>query len=231
MTIFSQSMFNRLLSLFLKPNCPLCQRSADDVFCQYCFTKISDCQLEDNYEKLIPSDFFLFSWGKYDRDLKRAIAFLKYQNKPEIGETLGRWLGESWLKSGYCQKYPHLIVIPVPLHQDRIKTRGYNQAELIARGFCQITRYPLKNNILLRSKNTEAMFGLSISQRRQNMKQAFRINQNYQQIKSSQQILIIDDIYTTGTTVREIKKMLDQVNLKTIGVATVSRTKIGNQDK
>jgi ComF family protein len=170
----------------------------------------------------------LFSWGKYDRDLKRAIASLKYQNQPEIGEILGRWLGESWLKSGYCQKYPHLIVIPVPLHQDRIKIRGYNQAELIARGFCQITRYSLKNNLVMRTKNTEAMFGLNLVQRQENIQKAFRVSQGYQQIKTSQQILIIDDIYTTGTTVRAIKKILDQVNLQTIGVATVSNSSSGD---
>ena len=223
---FFQSMFNRLLSLFLKPNCPLCQRTADDVFCQYCLDKISSCELQHNHEKLIQPDFLLFSWGKYDRDLKRAIALLKYEQKPEIGEILGRWLGEIWLKSGNQQKYPHLIVIPVPSHRDKIKTRGYNQAELIALSFCRITRYPLKNNILIREKNTQAMFGLTPSQRQENIKKAFRISEGYRQIKPSQKILIVDDIYTTGTTINEVKKVLEKTNLKTIGVATVSRVNI-----
>ena len=219
-------MFNRLLSLFLKPNCPLCQRTADDVFCQYCIDKLSSCKLRHSHEKLIQADFVLFSWGKYDRDLKRAIASLKYQHHPEIGEILGNWLGQAWLKSGNKQKYPHLIVIPVPSHRDKIKIRGYNQAELIARGFCQVTRYPLKNNLVLRKINTQAMFGLNLSQRRKNIKQAFRISDSYQQLKTSQKILIIDDIYTTGTTVDEIKRILENAQLQTIGVATVSRVNI-----
>ena len=219
-------MFNRLLSLFLKPNCPLCQRSADDVFCQYCLEKISSCKLKYNYQKLIEANFLLFSWGKYDRDLKRAIALLKYEQQPEIGEILGRWLGELWLKSGNKKKYPHLIVIPVPLHKDKIKIRGYNQAELIARGFCQITRYPMKNNIVTREKDTHAMFGLNPSQRRDNIQQAFKLSKAYRQIKLSQQILIVDDIYTTGTTVNEVKGLLEKAKIKTIGVATVSKVKI-----
>lgn len=216
-------MFNRILSLFLKPNCPLCQRSAEDIFCQYCLHKLWNCQLKHNQEKLIQANFLLFSWGKYDRDLKRAIAVLKYQQKPEIGEILGRWLGQAWLSSGHQQKYPHLVVIPIPLHPEKMKIRGYNQAELIARGFCQITGYPLKNNLLSRTKNTEAMFGLNLAQRQDNIKQAFRINQGKQLIKASSPILMVDDIYTTGTTVSEIKRILAQNNLQTIGVATVSR--------
>lgn len=216
-------MFNRLLSLFLKPNCPLCQRSTEDVFCQYCVDKLSSCQLKHDYENLIQPDFFLFSWGKYDRDLKRAIAFLKYEQKPEIGEALGRWLGQAWVTSGNQQKYPQLIVIPIPSHRDKIKTRGYNQAELIARGFCQITRYPLKNNLLSREKDTEAMFGLNLSQRKDNIKQAFAIKKTHPPIKKSSHILIIDDIYTTGTTVNEVKRILEIANFTTIGVATVSK--------
>ena len=216
-------MLNRLLSLFLKPNCPLCQRPADELFCEYCVDKLSSCKFNHHYQKWITPDFLLFSWGKYDRDLKRAIALLKYNQQPEIGEILGEWLGRAWLELGNKKKYPQLTVIPIPAHSQRLQTRGYNQAELIARGFCDITGYQLKTNLLIREKDTEAMFGLNLAQRKENISEAFKIGQDYQKISQNQNILIIDDIYTTGTTVNEAKQVLQKANLKTVGVATVSR--------
>ncbi len=215
-------MLNRLLSLFLKPNCPLCQRSANDVFCDYCATKILSCQLA-NHQTFVKPNFLLFAWGKYDRELKRSIAQLKYNQQPEIGHILGIWLGKAWLQSANKEKYPHLTVIAIPASAQKMKIRGYNQAELIARGFCQLTGYNLKNNLLIRQKDTEAMFGLNPLQRKENIQQAFSIGKDYAKIKKTQQILIIDDIYTTGTTVNEAKQVLNKAGLKTIGVATVSK--------
>ena len=215
-------MLNRLLSLFLKPNCPLCQRSADDVFCQYCLAKLSYCRLK-NHQQLIDSDFFVFAWGKYDRDLKRAIASLKYDNQENIGEIFGIWLGKTWLKLGKKKQYPQLTIVPIPLHPHKKQLRGYNQAELIARGFCHITNYSCKTNLLLRNKDTEAMFGLNPQQRKQNIRNAFKIGADMTKLSKNQQILIVDDIYTTGTTAIEARSVLNKARLKTIGIATVSR--------
>jgi predicted amidophosphoribosyltransferase len=67
------------------------------------------------------------------------------------------------------------------------------------------------------------MFGLNLSQRKENISGAFEIGRDYQKIPKKQNILIIDDIYTTGSTVNEAKQVLMKVNLKVIGVATVSR--------
>ena len=217
-------MLNRILSLFLKPNCPLCQRSTDRLFCSYCEDKLSACLLPHPYQQ-INDDFWLFSWGKYDGELKRAIAVLKYNQQPEIGRELGEWLGKVWVNSPYYRQYPRVTVTPIPCHPKRLKTRGYNQAELIAQGFSEITGYQLKSHLLSRSKNTEAMFGLNLSQRQANISQAFSIGKDYHQVNKKQNILIVDDIYTTGTTVAEAKQILDNRNLKTIGVATVSRVK------
>jgi ComF family protein len=215
-------MLNHLLSLFLKPNCPFCQRSAEEVFCNYCSRNLFSCEFNPSL-MMIEDNFLIFPWGKYDRYLKRAIAQLKFQSQPEIGEILGEWLGQKWVQSSYHKKYSSLVVIPVPAHKERIKTRGYNQAELIAHGFCHITKYPLHKNLVIRQKNTQAMYGLNLREKKINIQQAFKIGKDYQKIKPQDQILIIDDIYTTGTTVNEIKKVLTDRHLNVIGVATVSK--------
>lgn len=217
-------MLNNFLSLFLKSNCPLCQRNATNIICQYCQQKLLSCQLT-NYKQFGKSDFLLFVWGKYDNYLKQAIAALKYDKNKAIGELLGNWLGEAWLESGNKKKYPQLIVIPIPLHEDKLKTRGFNQAELIANSFCQVTGYPLQKKLLMRIKNTEAMFGLNPQQRQKNISQAFCVGKDYAKINKNGKILIIDDIYTTGITVNEAIQVLNKAKLKTIGVATISVTK------
>ena len=220
-------MLNRLLSLFLKPNCPLCQRSADEVFCDYCQQKLTDCQLNFTQQrKTIDNNFILLSWGKYDRDLKKALASLKYNQQTAIGEELGIWLGEAWLKHFNHRQYPRVTVIPIPCHPKKLQTRGYNQADLIARGFTQVTGYNLKSNLLIRQKQTEAMFGLNMKQRQENIDQAFKLGKDYGSVKKSDPVLIIDDIYTTGTTVAEAQRILTKAKLKTIGVATVCRVQV-----
>ena len=107
-----------------------------------------------------------------------------------------------------------------------MQTRGYNQADLIARGFTQVTGYNLKSNLLIRQKQTEAMFGLNMKQRQENIDQAFKLGKDYGSVKKSDPVLIIDDIYTTGTTVAEAQRILTKAKLKTIGVATVCRVQV-----
>jgi predicted amidophosphoribosyltransferase len=87
-------MFKGFLSLFLKSNCPLCQRPAESIICPDCTRRVESCQLAD------PSQFWkddlpLFVWGHYENQLKRAIAVFKYENHPELGEFFGYNLGEN----------------------------------------------------------------------------------------------------------------------------------------
>lgn len=217
-------MLNNFLSLFLKSNCSLCKRNADNIICQYCEQKLLSCQLT-NYKQFGQDDFLLFPWGKYDNYLKRAIATLKYNDNKAIGELFGNWLGEAWLKSGNKKKYPQLTVIAIPLHKRKLKTRGFNQAQLIADGFCQITGYQQQKELLIKIKDTEAMFGLNPHQKEKNIKEAFCLGKDYAKVNKSQHILIIDDIYTTGTTVKEAIQILKQGKLKILGVAIVCLTK------
>lgn len=220
-------MLKEILSLFLTSSCCLCEGKTRKVICSYCENKLLSCQVSQPYY-LITSDFFLFAWGRYDSYLKRAIANLKYDNYKDIGYLMGTWLGQKWLEDGYKKKYPQLTVIPIPLHEKKLKMRGFNQAELIARGFCEKTGYSVKTELLSRVKDTKAMFGLNPEERETNIRQAFTLGKDYKKINTSQEILIVDDIYTTGATVKEAKAILKSGNLKIIGVATVSVTKYGN---
>jgi ComF family protein len=167
----------------------------------------------------------LFAWGKYEGQLKQAIASLKYEKHPEIGELMGTWLGETWLKTLPLDKNQKLTIIPIPLHPQKLKERGFNQAEAIARGFCQVTGYNLNKQGLIRCKDTAPLFSLSPQERQKNMQGAFRVSISFQKRLSTTPILLIDDIYTTGITAREASRILRAVGINVLGITVIAMVK------
>jgi len=160
------------------------------------------------------------AWGQYGGLLKRAIAALKYEQHPQLARPLGSYLGKTWLTvSAPASTFLKPIVVPIPLHREKQKQRGYNQAELIARSFCAMTGLELKPQGLKRIKNTKALFGLTPEEREQTVAQAFMIGKG---LKSGQSVLILDDIYTTGTTGHIAQMTLQQAGINVIGVAAIA---------
>lgn len=217
------SMLKNFLSLWLKYPCPLCQRIAEDTICQYCQKKLATYRLSNPHLNW-KGDLPVFAWGKYDGELSRAIAKLKYDRHPELGVLLGSWLGKSWLQNCPISPQQKLIILPIPLSKKKLKSRGFNQAELMARGFCQVTKHLLKTKGLIRIKDTKAMFGLNSIQRQKNIKGAFKLSQTWQQSPPNAPVILLDDIYTRGTTVTEAASVLQQHNIKVFGAIAVAKT-------
>jgi ComF family protein len=223
MQTWTKKYFQGFLKLFLQSSCPLCQRQTSEEFCPNCTRQLLKCHLKDPnflWKQPLP----VFVWGAYGGSLKRAIAAMKYENHPEIARPLGQWLGEAWmLHSQPNSKQP--VVVPIPLHKSRQKERGFNQAALIAQSFCEITGFKLKENGLQRMQNTQAQFGLSVSERQKNLAEAFEIGQDFRR-PSDAPILLVDDIYTTGATARAAVQTLHQNRIPVCGlVATATTTK------
>ncbi|WP_016952475.1 ComF family protein [Anabaena sp. PCC 7108] len=216
------TIFKSLLNLFLQSNCPLCQRSTPSELCQYCNQQIQSCHLKKPsylWQQPLP----VFAWGIYGGSLKRAIAVMKYENHPEIGSFLGRYLGESWLLNS-VETNQKPVIIPIPLHSQKLKERGYNQAALIAKGFCQITGCQLQLNGLERIKNTKAQFGVSASEREKNLAAAFSLGTDFRRRQPEAPVLLVDDIYTTGATAKSAVYTLNQSNISVLGLAAVATT-------
>jgi ComF family protein len=213
-----------LLNLFLASRCPLCDRSTSTVICQYCERQLQACRLT-NPKELWQGNLPVFAWGNYEGALKRAIATLKYQNKPEIGEWLGEWLGRAWLKADLPKTKQRLVVVPIPLHSEKLKQRGYNQAALIAETFARITCLPYENRGLIRSKETKAQFGLSILERQENLANAFSLGKDLQALPAGTQILLIDDIYTTGATAQAAAQILRKSGISLYGMGAIATPK------
>lgn len=213
------------LNVFLKPNCPLCDRPTDEILCKAC-----DRQLQ-RQKFTNPRQFWtekppLLPWGSYGGTLKRAIAAMKYENHPQLATPLGHALAETWLNSPIPAP-PKLTVVPIPMHPEKQKKRGFNQAELLAKSFCDLTGYRLEAGGLERMRDTEALFGLSPSQREKTLANAINLGVAFRRRPPANPVLLIDDIYTTGTTCREAAKVLQKHGIKLYGIAAIATTKKG----
>ncbi|MEM9150205.1 MAG: ComF family protein [Cyanobacteria bacterium P01_F01_bin.3] len=162
------------------------------------------------------------SWGCYEGSLKRAIAQMKYHNRPAIALRLGEELGLRWLQLFPIQK--SFQVVPVPLHQVRLAERGYNQAEQIARGFCRVVGVSCRPHGLVRRYQTQAQHTLSPQSRAVNLRGAFSIGPKLN--RSEKPVLLLDDIFTTGATVAEAQQALNRAGFSVLGSAVVAQARL-----
>jgi len=207
---------NGLISVLTVSRCPLCERPAEAYFCESCTRQLQACELKG--QKVSPEEesLCIVAWGRYTDTLKRAIAALKYENHPELARPLGDWLASTWL--ALPQRPDRLRVVPIPMHASKHKQRGFNQAELIAEQFCDQTRW----QGLMRHRETTAQFGLTATTRADNLKDAFLIGKECL-TRSPDPVLLLDDIYTTGATVRSAAQTLRRQGIRVWGVAVVAQ--------
>jgi len=165
------------------------------------------------------------AYGSYDGGLRELIHLLKYEHVRPAANVLGRMLAEAiadlqpWFGD-------NPTVVPVPLHATKRRQRGFNQSELIARAAVKLMGGPshlqLSSKALERCRETQSQIGLSRHQRRENMRGAFAVAKPDE--ISGREILLVDDVLTTGTTVSECARVLRRAGAAKVFVATVART-------
>jgi ComF family protein len=213
------------VATLFQTQCPLCERVATQVFCLDCMRRLQTCQRAVTLlhpEGLPP----LYGWGNYGGALKQGIVRLKYDHRPAIAQPLGRWLAQGWLdltasSTLFAQQLP--IVIPIPLHPERQQQRSYNQAERIARSFCDVAGLPLKAKGLLRLQKTAVQYELSRQERFLNLQGAFSLGPDLPPTGQSP-ILLVDDIFTTGATFKAATDLLNQKGFRVLGLLSVAIT-------
>jgi ComF family protein len=142
--------------------------------------------------------------------LREIVHALKYQDRVSLARPLGTLLKECMDREPFTGK----VVVPVPLYRARERERGFNQAELIA----QRLDLPVDSRLLRRRKNTPSQTGLSRHERKRNLAGAFEVRR-----RITGTIVVVDDVYTTGSTMNEIARTLKRAGAERVEVLTVAR--------
>ena len=163
------------------------------------------------------------AYGTYDAGLRDLVHLLKYDRVEPAAGRLGVMLCEAIGKLNLGTE--PFLVVPVPLHGSRRHERGFNQAEMIARQALKSAHFnnlELGAGILERTRQTTSQIGLTRPQRAENLRGAFRVK-HLNRVKD-RDVLLVDDVMTTGTTASECARVLRKAGAKSVLVATVART-------
>lgn len=168
-----------------EPACKKCGKPLDAAETEYC----SDCAKKSH----------VYTRGmaalEYDGLMKASVGRFKYHNRREYADFYAQELFE--LCRDTVRIWEPDALIPIPLHRSRLRKRGFNQADLVARRLGELLGIPVKSRYLVRTKKTRPQKELSDTQRKANLKNAFQVAENDVELKKA---LLIDDIYTTGST-------------------------------
>jgi ComF family protein len=166
------------------------------------------------------------AYGSYESGLRDLIHLLKFQQVRPAAAVLGRMLAETIANLEPVIPSGKIAVVPVPLHKNKQAQRGFNQAEMIARAtlkqLCRPRRFDLLTGVLLRRRETGSQIGLTRHQRRENLRGAFTVSDPTRILHRD--ILLVDDVFTTGTTASECARVLHRAGAAHVWVATVART-------
>ena len=202
-------MWQSLLDLIFPPRCEVCKSIGPKTLCEKCLVKI---------KYLKPTAFF-HAVCEYEGVAKKAIKRLKFRKRKNLARSLGALLTN--YINHHLWKDSLDMIIPVPLHENRLRDRGFNQAELLALSITQSTNIPTVSGLLFRKKNTHPQFDLPKTQRLKNVRGAFEVRGS--KLIKNKNILLIDDIYTTGATAAECTRVLKSAGAASVHILTLSR--------
>ncbi len=197
----------KFIDLIFENSCVICNESSgQDFVCRSCENAFVIRNENNNFKSF--DEIIVYSWSLYDGRLRDGIIALK-AGKKKLANYFGNKLIDFWETLSKDIKNKNYLVMPIPSHKQRIKERGYCQTTLIAKDFAQTTGLNFTDNLIIKNKQTKYMNSLhDINERRENIKDAFEIiNPIY-----AKDILVIDDILTSGSTLCEFAKTIHRNN-------------------
>lgn len=225
-----------MLSLLYPKRCPMCDSilgKSEEYICSLCkeqaeFVRGACCMKcgkpvlqEEEYCKDCLVHPHIFDRGRvlfvYEGVLKKSIYRFKYAQRKEYAQSYAyfaeRELGE------FIREVGPDAFVPVPLHRRRFRKRGYNQSELFSRALGKRMGIPVLTKLVKRTKNTLPQKELDLTARQNNLKKAFKLCRNDVKLNT---IILIDDIYTTGSTIDAVAEQFRRAGVKKIYFVAIS---------
>lgn len=194
--------------------CPRCEaKTIDGGLCVSCY--LMNSQAKPSLDRL----YYPFSYRKLP--IQKIIKAFKYRFIKKLEIPLGRLMANYLEKIKKQMDFNSFIIIPVPLHRRKYNERGYNQSELIAVEISKYLNLGLMKDGLIKEKKTKDQASLKNEQRTKNIKGVFKCAEPEQ--TKGKKILLIDDVYTTGTTMTECARVLKEAGAKEVVGLVIAR--------
>lgn len=194
------AILKKFINLLYENSCELCKKNCKDlIFCDTCESKLEE--RKEQYKKNF-DEITIYAWGHYDGNLRDSIISLKNGRK-KLAKYFAQRLSIFWKELNI--KDDDFLVLPIPSHKKRTRERGYCQTELIGKEFAETLKFNFSDKYLIREKDTLFMNKLNLEERIQNIDRAFKI---INPLNDKKNIVLIDDILTTGSTMQEVAKTI-----------------------
>ncbi len=225
-----RSLRELLLNLLFPRRCPVCDRPVapfgslicascgqsftyiEEPYCLKCGKPLLHEEKEYCHDCGVHRHFFDRGLALFDyKSVSGSIYRFKYRGRQEYAAYYASCMAEKC--KGFIEECRPDALVPVPIHKSKLRARGYNQAEVLARELSALTGIPVVPDLILRVRKTVPMKDLSARERQNNLKRAFKICRNDVKLNT---IIIIDDIYTTGSTIDAMGLELRKAGVKRI---------------
>ena len=203
------------------PNvCGVCDKICKEDLCEKCEIKlknIAKVKVDKYKDKNFNKHLYLF---KYEGIIKERLIKFKFDERPYIYKSFVKFLIKNKKTCDFLKSYD--IIIPVPIHYNRRITRGYNQSALIVRGIVKyLDNIKVEEEVLFKKVNNKPQSTKNKQDRKNNVIGVYYTKNEHKIL--NKKVLLLDDIYTTGSTVNECSKILKQAGVKVIDIFTIAK--------
>ena len=214
-------ILNQILDIIYPPVCGFCGKLNKNSLCNKCKIRIEKnaiYKIEDYRETTSFFDEHLYLFP-YDGEIREEILNYKFNEKSYLYRTFLEFIKNSEKICTQIKKYD--IIMPIPISKKRMKQRGYNQSALIAKNLAKTLNTEYKENVLVKIKDNKPQSELGQHERSANVKGVYNLKEPKKVYQKK--ILLVDDIYTTGSTANECAKILKENNANSVGIFTLAK--------
>lgn len=213
------NFINSALDYFFPPICGMCGEINENYICNNCYEnikKIKKCVINEYNNRNFSKHLYIF---RYEGIIRNKIIEYKFEDKGYLYKMFAKIILSDKKTCNFIKKYD--VIIPVPISKKRKKKRGYNQSELVANELAQKLNQDIWTDIIIKKKDNKPQSELNKLERIKNVEDIYEINKPIE--VKNKKVLLLDDIYTTGSTVNEIARKLKQNQTQEISVITLAK--------
>ena len=238
-----KKIFNIFLEILYPYRCPSCKKivHTNYVFCLDCWKKLRFIKKPICN---ICGDIFQFSinnialCGKclkekpiydkalscfvYNKTISKAIFEFKFYQKTFLSKFFAKFIIINIKEIIDDIDY----IVPIPMNIKRLRWRGFNQSLLLVKSVAKLINKPFISNLIIKTKHTKAQAKLKNKERKVNLNSVFKINKRYLELVKNKNILIVDDVITTGTTVNKCSKVLKEAGVNKVYITSIAKTSL-----